>query len=86
MADDANGVIYRIAYEGNAPKSTAARAAPAAVMDEQAAKAQGVSLAKDGPETKSNATLVVTSASFKPEGTIPQKHSEYADGVSPARK
>ncbi len=86
MADDANGVIYRIAYEGNAPKSTAARAAPAAVMDEQAAKAQGVSLAKDRPETKSNATLVVTSASFKPEGTIPQKHSEYADGVSPALK
>ena len=90
MGDDANGVIYRIAYEGgNAGKGTMAGAkAPADEMQRQAARGIGVPLAKDRPETAvssagSAAALSISSASFAPGAPIPLRQSEYADGVSP---
>jgi Raf kinase inhibitor-like YbhB/YbcL family protein len=85
MADDANGVIYRIAYTGSAsaPAGTAA-VAPAGPMKEQANKGNGVALANKRPETQASGALSVSSPSFKSDAMMDQKYSEYADGVSPA--
>lgn len=88
MADDANGVIYRIAYKGNGQKAATTKAPPAGPMEAQAKKGVGVPLAMDRPETTpepspSTLPLVVTSATFAEGGNIPPKHSEYAEGVSP---
>jgi Raf kinase inhibitor-like YbhB/YbcL family protein len=84
MADDANGVIYRIAYAGSA-KAAAAMQTPADEMRRQASRGIGVPLAKDRPETAASGTIAiqVTSASFALGSAIPPRHSEYADGVSP---
>jgi Raf kinase inhibitor-like YbhB/YbcL family protein len=84
MADDANGVIYRIAYNGNAKKADSKSSAPSTVIKEQAAKEVDVPLSKERPETKANQKMDVASASFSDSQPIPEKHSEYADGVSPA--
>jgi Raf kinase inhibitor-like YbhB/YbcL family protein len=84
MADDANGVIYRVAYTGSAQKVTEQKAVPAEVMEAQAAKGVGVPLAKDRPETEAKGTLKVSSSDISANGAIPMKQSEYADGVSPA--
>ncbi|TFW19503.1 YbhB/YbcL family Raf kinase inhibitor-like protein [Massilia arenosa] len=92
MADDGNGTIYRIAYTGagaGAGKAVASPApAPAGPMKEQANKGNNVPLAKDRDETRpadsSTAKITVSSASFKANGTLDKKFSEYADGVSPA--
>ncbi|MEB2846744.1 YbhB/YbcL family Raf kinase inhibitor-like protein [Rhizobiales bacterium RZME27] len=84
MADDANGVIYRIAYSGNAQKAASAKSAPASVMEAQAKKGVGVPLALDRPETDGQGKITVQSEAFDTGASIPLKHSEYADGVSPA--
>nr|WP_314093732.1 YbhB/YbcL family Raf kinase inhibitor-like protein [uncultured Shinella sp.] len=84
MADDANGVIYRVAYTGNDWKATDSKAVPADAMKAQADKGVGVPLAKDRPETDSKGIIKISSTAFPTSGTIPLKHSEYADGVSPA--
>lgn len=89
MADDANGVLYRIAYTGAAAAAQAPAAPlapPAASMLTQAAAGTGVPLAFDRVETqaKGAAAIAVSSPSFAPNGAIPAKHSEHADAVSPA--
>ncbi|MET0173899.1 MAG: YbhB/YbcL family Raf kinase inhibitor-like protein [Agrobacterium vaccinii] len=84
MADDANGVIYRISYSGDAQKSAFAKGAPASVMEAQAKKGVGVPLALDRPETDSQGKITVQSEAFDTGASIPLQHSEYADGVSPA--
>jgi Raf kinase inhibitor-like YbhB/YbcL family protein len=82
MADDANGVIYRIAHTGATPD---ARAQPAAKpMREQAEKTEPLPLAKDRVKANTATTLTVQSKTIKDNGDIPEKHSEYYDGVSPA--
>jgi Raf kinase inhibitor-like YbhB/YbcL family protein len=86
MADDANGVVYRIAYQGSA-RPAAVLQTPADEMRRQQTRGIGVPLAKDRPETatrSAGAALQVTSASFTHQGTMPAKHIEYSDGVSPA--
>jgi Raf kinase inhibitor-like YbhB/YbcL family protein len=84
MADDANGVIYRVAYTGNAAKGRSALTAPAGPMQQQANKGSGVPIAITRPQTRSKGSLSVTSSSFPKNGEIPARYSEYADGVSPA--
>ena len=84
MSDDANGVIYRVAYSGDAAKVKDQKTAPADVMKAQARKGSGVPLALTRPETETSGKVRVSSPSFGPQQAIPQKHSEYADGVSPA--
>lgn len=87
MADDANGVIYRVSYEGDnagAGAAAAPGAAPADKMEGQAAAGVGVPLAKDRPETEGQGQIQVSSAAFGADGAIPAKHSEYSDGVAPA--
>lgn len=88
MADDANGVIYRVAYQGSGEKAVVPETPPAEPMQKQAAEGTGVPLAKDRPETVPKPAdrtlpLVVMSASFTDGGDIPLRHSEYAEGVSP---
>lgn len=84
MADDANGVIYRIAYSGDAQKAASAKSAPASVTEAQAKKGVGVPLALDRPETDGQGKITVQSEAFDTGTSIPLKHSEYADGVSPS--
>jgi len=85
MADDGNGVIYRIAYTGNGSAPAGAAATPpAGPMKEQANKGNGVPLANKRPETQTSGALSVSSPSFKQDGMLDQRYSEYADGVSPA--
>ena len=80
MADDANGVIYRVAYQGTDGSREVLRA-PATAMLEQAAQGVGVPIAIERGETSSRGTLRV----FAPtaEGAIFRRHSEYHDGASP---
>lgn len=89
MADDANGVIFRVAYTGNAAKPTSAMPpTPAGPMQQQAAKGTRVPLAMARPETQVTAQaqgkLTVSSPDFTDRGKLAMKFSEYADGVSPA--
>lgn len=83
VADDANGVIYRVAY-GERPASAAAPAkAPATAMTKQMAAGSQVPLAS----VRFNSTassMKLTSPSFEDGARMPLRHSEYADGVSPA--
>jgi Raf kinase inhibitor-like YbhB/YbcL family protein len=86
MADDANGVIYRIAYSGTpaGAAQTARVTPPAELMKQQAAQGVGVPLAIRRDETgAAKQHIDVSSATIAPNGGIPQKHSEYAEGVSP---
>lgn len=83
MADDANGVIYRIAYTAGGQTTTAPAATPVEPMEKQASKGVGVPIATDRKETEAKSRITVVSATIKPDGMIPAKHSEYADGVSP---
>lgn len=84
MADDANGVIYRVARSG-AGTATPAVMPPAGQMELQASRGIGVPLALARPETTpSRAKITVSSPSIGPNSSIPARHSDYADGVSPA--
>lgn len=82
MADDANGVIYRVAYAGGRKAAVTARA-PAAEIRRQVAQGTGVPLAlarlSGGRET-----VTVTTPAFMPNAPIPKINSDYYDGVSPA--
>jgi Raf kinase inhibitor-like YbhB/YbcL family protein len=84
MADDANGVLYRIAYGKGARTSNTMKAVPAGPMTKQAAKGVGVPLALARPGIGGHGAMSVRSNSIEDGGPIPEKHSEYADGVSPA--
>jgi Raf kinase inhibitor-like YbhB/YbcL family protein len=90
MADDANGVLYRVAYTG-APRAVAGTgaaastaAAPAGPMQQQAARGSGVPIASARPETEARTRMEVTSTSFAAGAPMPERLSEYADGTSPA--
>jgi Raf kinase inhibitor-like YbhB/YbcL family protein len=78
MADDANGVIYRIAYTGSAG-SREVLDAPATVMLAQANEGVGVPLAIQ--RVGSAARMNVGSPTARPR--IARKHSEYYEGVAP---
>ncbi|MBB4088157.1 YbhB/YbcL family Raf kinase inhibitor-like protein [Sphingomonas carotinifaciens] len=85
LSDDANGVIYRITYDG-ATGQAAPLAPPPGPMLDQAARGTNVPLALTRPETRSSgsARLNVSAAAFTANGAIPREHSEYGLGISPA--
>jgi len=85
LGDDANGIIYRIAYDGGAAGKTGtpARPTPATAMQQQAKAGTGVPLALARVETSTSAPLQVSSTAVAAGASIPRRHSEYADGVSP---
>jgi len=82
LADDANGVIYRIAYAESA-QAGAPRNPPADRMREQMQRGNGVPLALQREETRTQGVLQVNSPTIRQGEPIPLLHSEYADGVSP---
>lgn len=88
MGDDANGVVYRIAYDKAGRDTrrgdTASPNPPATEMLRQAGQGIGVPLAAQRDETRTEAGIELTSPSFTSNGPIPQRHSDYADGVAPA--
>ena len=69
VGDDTEGVIYRVSF-GAAPKTDA--------LDRAATNAISSTLL-GGP-----AAIQVSSTDFGPNGAIPEKNSDYGDGVSPA--
>lgn len=89
LSDDGNGAIYRIAYTGNGQRGARAARAPAAVpagpMERQARQGHGVPLAFDRPETRhrTGSAAAALSQAFAEGQAIPQRHSEYGEGVSP---
>jgi Raf kinase inhibitor-like YbhB/YbcL family protein len=82
MADDANGVVYRVAYAGGA-RSAELPVAPAGPMQRQAQQGTNVPLALVRPEAKSGGKLAVNSSAFSGGTALAAKYSEYAEGVSP---
>jgi Raf kinase inhibitor-like YbhB/YbcL family protein len=78
MADDANGVIYRVSYQGDDGSSEVVRA-PATAMLEQASQGVGVPIAIERTAAGENLRVFAPTA----DGVIQRKHSEYHDGVSP---
>jgi Raf kinase inhibitor-like YbhB/YbcL family protein len=83
MADDANGVLYRIAYAGGNRATSALPAPPAASMQQQAQRGTKVPLALTRVVTASPGKLTVHSTAFEQAALMPGKLSDYADGVSP---
>ncbi|QNE32943.1 YbhB/YbcL family Raf kinase inhibitor-like protein [Sphingomonas sp. NBWT7] len=85
LSDDANGIIYRITYDG-ATGQAAAMNPPAGPMLEQAARGTNVPLALARPEARAtgSARLTVSADGFGPNGAIPREQSEYGLGISPA--
>ena len=85
MSDDANGVIYRITYDG-ATGRAAPLAPPAGPMLEQAARGENVPLALARPETRASGTarVTVSAEAFAAGSAIPREQSEYGLGISPA--
>jgi Raf kinase inhibitor-like YbhB/YbcL family protein len=94
MADDANGVLYRIAYSGSGSGSGSASASgsgpsttviPATAMQSQTMQGLGVPLANTRPETRtqSTGTISLRSADFSAGAMMPLKLSDYAEAASP---
>lgn len=83
MADDANGVLYRIAYAGGAARGAMLAQAPAGPMQQQAAQGTNVPLALVRPESAGGAKQAVSSSAFASNAMLAPNYSEYADGVSP---
>jgi Raf kinase inhibitor-like YbhB/YbcL family protein len=84
ITDDANGVIYRISYDGAAGQA-AALAPPAEPMLSQAARGRNVPLAFARSEARavSAQPITVTAPAFGTGRPIPRDHSEYGLGISP---
>lgn len=83
MADDANGVLYRIAYDGSGKPAAALPAAPAGIMQQQAQQGNNVPLALVRQEANGGGKLPVQSTAFRHDQLLAAKYSEYAEGVSP---
>ncbi len=87
LSDDANGMIYRIAYPAGRASVNAALpvAAPAGPMTQQAARGTNVPLALMRPEasTRNTQPMAVQSWTVQPNGMMPGEHSAYRDDVSP---
>ncbi|HYG07104.1 MAG TPA: YbhB/YbcL family Raf kinase inhibitor-like protein [Stenotrophomonas sp.] len=82
VGDDANGVIYRVAYDQGKAKPTAPPAVPAAPLQKQVNQGNGVPLVLQ--RVGDAKAMQVGSAAFGTDGRIERRHSEYYDGVSPA--
>lgn len=83
MADDANGVIYRIAYDKGKGAVTTPSLPPAEPMMRQAMAGSGVPLALRRIDARERGAIKISSDDFTARAAIPMRQSEYADGVSP---
>jgi len=80
MADDANGVIYRISYQEKDMIDKPTQS-PATAMESQARQGSGVPLALQRAGANARNQIKVNSPAI--HGTIQKMQSEYGDGVSP---
>lgn len=80
VADDTNGVIYRIARTGKLDLAPA-KTPPADAMQAQTTRGLGVPLAFERLDARGE--LAVTSVAFEDGNALPAKYSEYHDGLSP---
>jgi Raf kinase inhibitor-like YbhB/YbcL family protein len=78
MADDANGVIYRVAYQGQDGSTQRLKAPPTAML-EQASQGIGVPIAIERASAPLRLKVGVTNF----DGRLPRRFSEYYDGKSP---
>ena len=79
MADDANGVIYRIAYAGTAATRKALKRARDGRCSRRRPRASACRSRSSARRRRARMTV----GSPTVEGTDPRKHTEYSDGVSP---
>ena len=84
MADDANGVIYRIAYRGGAATAATTTPVPAGPMKALSERQTGQPLVVDAIRPRIAAPLKVASTSFDDGGSLAPRYSSYAEGASPA--
>jgi Raf kinase inhibitor-like YbhB/YbcL family protein len=85
VGDDTNGVLYRVSHgQSHSNRLVDEKVAPATAMTEQAKRGLGVDLALDRIDARSSEAISLSSSSFDDGGPIPVRHSEYADGLSPA--
>lgn len=80
VGDDANGVIYRVAYQGG-PKPAPAPAIPAGPLKAQVEQGNNVPLALE--RVGQAAAIDVQSPAFADNAPLDRRYSEYHDGVSP---
>ncbi len=80
MADDANGVIYRVAYD-RGRKAAVTDAAPGRAMLRQVNRGNNVPLTS--ARLGGRADLALTSPAFAPDAPLAKRFSDYSDGVSP---
>lgn len=84
FTDDINGVIYRVAYEGNA-QAGAPLARPS--MREPLPlepRPRGPALAFARPETQAAGRVAVSSPAFRPNAAIRRIHTAFYEDISPA--
>lgn len=82
FSDDANGVIYRVTYEGPASPGAMLPKPRMAPMPLEP-RPLGQALAMTRGETQAPARLTISSPAFRANGAIPQVHSAYHEGISP---
>lgn len=78
LADDFNGILYRISHEGAPEAAAAAAATPPDVTTKPAASDIAIDL------VEAEASITVTSPSFGDGEAIPLKHAAEGDNASPA--
>ncbi|PXA99195.1 YbhB/YbcL family Raf kinase inhibitor-like protein [Nostoc sp. 3335mG] len=78
LADDFNGILYRIAYDGAAASDVAGEAVPPDVTAKPAPSDIAVNL------VEAKGTIEVTAPSFADGEPIPVKHAAEGDNASPA--
>ena len=84
MADDANGVIYRVAYEGRDARTAMAPAVPRpGPMREQAMRGSGMPLVFERAQPSRPAEALQLQSAFAEGAPIDKKYSSYFDDVSP---
>lgn len=86
LSDDENGVIYRIAYTGDAPQAEAAPETAAAETGpsvEQAAQGEAAGLAAEVVASGREPSLEVKSTAFDDQGEIPLRFTDYGHKISP---
>lgn len=85
VADDENGVVYRISHEAGAKRTTSTTAPTGGA----AASTTGVPTPPPArrltmADVPAKATLQVRSTDFARNGTMPREHSDYGQKISPA--
>jgi Raf kinase inhibitor-like YbhB/YbcL family protein len=79
VGDDENGVIYRVAYDGDAERGSEA---PVGIANTPQSP-EPSELASQAFETGKLAKLEVTSSAFENGGSIPLRYSDYGESISP---